>query len=291
MDEIRSSKTTTVISVETEFTTKDVAALLGVSPRRLRGFVKAELVVPNRGPRGRYIFNFRDLVLLRTIHSLTETLSTRRVGRLFRRLREELPDGDSITSVRIKLEGRDVVVRDDDGGWNPESGQLLLDLDEEQLPLPLPQTTQLNPVWHISSLGLKTADQWFRQAFDLESQDPEGAKRAYVLALELDPNHTDAHLNLGRLYHAACDLGPAEHHYRQAMACDPGQPTPAFNLGVVLEDQRRGEEALCAYERAIAANPRYHDAHHNLARLAEQLGRPQLAMRHLRILRQLSRNG
>jgi tetratricopeptide (TPR) repeat protein len=68
--------------------------------------------------------------------------------------------------------------------------------------------------------------------------------------------------------------------------CEP-DPTLFFNLGVVLEDASRNEEAVAAYQQALAEDPDFGDAHYNLARLYESLGKPQHAIRHLGIYRRL----
>ena len=81
----------------------------------------------------------------------------------------------------------------------------------------------------------------------------------------------------------------AEAHYRQALAIRPQDPTASFNLGVALEDQGRHAEALDAYQRAIATDGRNADAHYNAARLYDLLGDYGAALRHLRICRDLAR--
>ena len=100
----------------------------------------------------------------------------------------------------------------------------------------------------------------------------EDARDAYERALHLDPNHTDAHINLGRLLHEMRAPAAAEKHYRAALAMDPHHPIAAFNLGVALEDLGRTADAIDAYERAIAVDPQNADAHYNLAGLYEKRG-------------------
>jgi tetratricopeptide (TPR) repeat protein len=68
--------------------------------------------------------------------------------------------------------------------------------------------------------------------------------------------------------------------------CEP-DPTLFFNLGVLLEDASRNEAAIEAYHQALAEDPDLSDAHYNLARLYEALGKPQHAIRHLGIYRRL----
>jgi tetratricopeptide (TPR) repeat protein len=54
-----------------------------------------------------------------------------------------------------------------------------------------------------------------------------------------------------------------------------------------LEDSSRYDEAIEAYQQALAADPDFADAHYNLARLYEVVGKPQHAIRHLGEYRRL----
>jgi tetratricopeptide (TPR) repeat protein len=76
-------------------------------------------------------------------------------------------------------------------------------------------------------------------------------------------------------------------HYRAALSIRPSDATAAFNAGVALEDLGANADAIIAYRRAIESDPRNPDAHYNLARLLEQSGKPDLAVRHLLLYRQL----
>jgi tetratricopeptide (TPR) repeat protein len=133
-----------------------------------------------------------------------------------------------------------------------------------------------------------TAGQWFDQACELEAESRAEAIQAYHRALDLDPGMTDAHVNLGRLYHDGRDPARAEAHYRAAILSAAQDPLPWFNLGVLLEDLGRIPEAVEAYERAIGLDPEHGDAHYNLALLLENLGRKGAALKHLMKARRLS---
>jgi tetratricopeptide (TPR) repeat protein len=132
------------------------------------------------------------------------------------------------------------------------------------------------------------ADGWYDRGLGLEAGAPEAAREAYRKALELDAEHLDALVNLGRLEHEAGALESAERMYRRALVLAPGDVTAAFNLGVALEDQGKTEAAVTAYRRALAADPGCADAHYNLSRLYERLGRTAAAIRHLSAYRRLT---
>jgi tetratricopeptide (TPR) repeat protein len=58
---------------------------------------------------------------------------------------------------------------------------------------------------------------------------------------------------------------------------------------VLLEDMGRKSGALDAYRSAAASDPGFADCHYNLALLAEELGKPQDAIRHMAQYRRLTR--
>jgi tetratricopeptide (TPR) repeat protein len=88
--------------------------------------------------------------------------------------------------------------------------------------------------------------------------------------------------------HESGDLPFAEEHYRAALALRPGDATAQFNLGVVLEDRGRFDEALAMYEATVITVPNHADAHFNAARLYDRGGNYEAALRHLRTYKSLT---
>ena len=77
-------------------------------------------------------------------------------------------------------------------------------------------------------------------------------------------------------------LGGDREQYRAALAVRPESVPAAFNLGVVLEDLNRSDEAVGVYERLVKRERGVADAHFNLARLYERSGRKIASLRHLK---------
>lgn len=273
------------------YTTEQVAALLGLSLSQLRGYVRAGVIEPARGPAGELRFTFQDLVFLRVVKELSGArIPPRRMRQALRSLRDRLPDDRPLSGVRLSAEGRELLVREADRLWSPESGQYVFDFAEWEAgsePVPLPAREpegEGEPRVEVEA----TAEGWYVLGSELESRDPEEARKAYGRALAIDPKYADAHVNLGCLEHEAGRLAQAERHYRAALDSRPADATAAFNLGVVLEDRGRLDEARAAYELSLEADPRCADTHYNLARLHDRLGDRAAALRHLRIYRKLS---
>jgi tetratricopeptide (TPR) repeat protein len=277
------------------YTTQDVARMIGVSAGRLRAYLRAGVLSPEKGTRGELRFSFQDLLLLRTAEGLVgPRVSPQRVRQALKRLRARLPGERPLTGVQLDTDGPEVVVREDGARWHVESGQVLLTFDEaapaEAPVATLPARTippAAPPV--RSDVAPLSIDEVYTIGCDLDEADPEHAAASYEEVLKRSPQHADAHINLGRLLHERGDLTGAETHYRAALQARPFDPTAHFNLGVALEDLGRHNDALEAYQNAIAADARNADAHYNAARLYDLLGDYSAALRHLRICRELAR--
>jgi tetratricopeptide (TPR) repeat protein len=304
--------------------------MLGLSPARLRAYVKAGLLCPQRGQAGELRFSFQDLLLLRTAEGLvTERLPPRRVRDALRKLRQRVPTEQPLTGMQLDSNGADVVVRDGETSWRADSGQGFLTfertaatiIDNEAIPIgslqalataasttahrpsnpnsrnapDAPGTPSIDEAFRIFSGGQTidpaaqpTADDFYQLGCSLEDGAPEAARVAYQNVLAIDPDHGDAHVNLGRLMHESGDLEFAEEHYRAALLLRPNDATAFFNLGVVLEDRGRPEAAVETYEAALRVDPAHADAHFNAARLHDMAGRYEAALRHLRAYRNLT---
>ena len=276
------------------YAAQDVARLLGLNPSQVLAFARGGVLQPDRGARGELRFSFPDLVLLRAAKGLAEArIPPRRITSALRRLRQQLPAGRPLSAVRITAVGDRIVVQDGATSWNPESGQLLLDFTVSELAsraAPLARrAAQAAREAEGSSDAALTADEWYDLGFDLEAVDVAEARDAYRRALELDPHHADAHVNLGRLMQEGGDARQAVLHYTLALQTNPRHALAWYNLGIALEDLERRSDAIKAYESATLAEPALADAWFNLSRAYEAAGKKAAALRSLSKYRVLVR--
>ncbi len=75
-------------------------------------------------------------------------------------------------------------------------------------------------------------------------------------AIAADPTFLDAYINLGSLLHEAGRLAQAERVYRDASQACGNDPALLYNLGVLLDDLNRKNEAMETYETALRGRSR-----------------------------------
>jgi tetratricopeptide (TPR) repeat protein len=275
------------------YSVREVCAVLAISVARLRSYLRSGLVAPIRDERGQIRLSFQDLVFLRKAEGLVaQRIPPRRVHVALRALAGRFTDGSTVASLRLLGEGQEVVV--DDGGirWQASSGQTLFDFDNHSATDAGASVTPLTPKTsaHEPPPGTQlTVNEMYIRACALETTSAEEAQAAYRRILDREPTFADAHVNLGRILHEAGDVYAALVHYRAALSIRPHDATAAFNIGVALEDLGASIDAITAYRQAIETDARNPDAHYNLARLLEQSGKPDLAVRHLLLYRQLTK--
>ena len=265
------------------YSTRDVAELLEIPSEVVRDIARAGILEPARTPGNHYRFDFQDIIILRTAKELLQSgVKRAQVNRALFRLKAKLPSNRPLTSMRVSGDSGAVVIQEDDQVFNPDSGQMhfnfaVADLAGTVAPLARQAAEAAEQSDQL------TSDDWFDLGVDLEAVSPEDAPAAYLRALELDPNHSDAHVNIGRLLQEAGDSKAAEEHYHQALSAEPDNVLAAFNLGTLFEDMGRIDDAIQAYKQASNLA----DAHYNLSRLYELVGEHAQALKHLKTYRSL----
>jgi DNA end-binding protein Ku len=282
----RARKKVTKPGVESAYTLRRVQEMLGISRAVVTGLVGAGFVSPTRGVRNEYRFTFQDLMLLRTAYGLQQAqIPPRKILSSLRKLRATLPAELPLTGIRVTAVGADVAVRDRQGSWAADTGQLLMDFEVAPVDgsvaffQPSPATT--------STSGDPAA--WLARGAELEATDPAQAEAAYREALRVAPDYVDAYLNLGALLCEQARCKEAVSLYDDAMKRCPPTALLFFNHAVAQEDAGDLQAALRSYEHCLRMEPQLADAHYNLGILQERLGDAHGALRHFNTYRRLTR--
>lgn len=292
----------------TTYTLREIQAMLGISRSAISSLMAAGFVSPGRGRRREYRFTFQDVVILRTAHGLREAqIPGRKILRSLRRLRETLPAELPLSGLRITAEGNELAVRTGDTRWDVDSGQLLLDFEVRpsgssvnllsKAPAAPGETTASGPptgkggaAAGESASAVQDSAAWFEHGARLEGSDPPAAEAAYRKAIAYAPASADAYLNLGCLLCDARRGEEAAELYREALQHCPDEALLHFNLAIALEDQGKPAEALGRYEKCLELSPDFSDAHYNAALLCERLGHASKAIQHFSAVRRLQKS-
>lgn len=273
-----------------EFDSKDLKRLFGLPASQVRSLIKAGHINPLK-KAGRLSYSFQDLIVLRTLGSLRAAkIPTQKINRTLREIRESLPGELPLSGLSIVAVGDRIVVREGQSLRESDTGQYTLALefiDQGGELLMIDKRTEVRARAAEEAAGSASSDATqddFERALVLEESDAEAAIAVYRKCLEADAKRMEARLNLGRLLHEKGRLDEAEAVYRGS---NSAEPLLSFNLAVLLEDRDRVGEAMAVYRHAIALDPGLADAHFNLARLYEQAGNARDALRHLLAYRRL----
>jgi len=271
--------------------------LLGLSRHAIGQFIALGLVTPLR-PSGRaYRFSFRDLVVLRAAHELQRAqVPVRQLLRSLRRLRERLPAEAPLHGLRITAVGDRVTVREGGAQWEADTGQALLDFTVGGTPAALQFVARGSADGPAASddesAAAAHAEDDAQARFDaaetLEESDPAAAEAAYRALIAKVPAHVNAYLNLGFMLCEAGRCDEAATLYDAALAHVSDDALLHYNRAVALEALGRRREALAAYRECLRLAPALADAHQNAALLYAEEGDKKMAIRHFSAFRRLS---
>ncbi len=113
---------------------------------------------------------------------------------------------------------------------------------------------------------------WNLLGASLQMQGKDGLA-ALQNATKFLPNDADAHSNLGNVLGDLGRLDEAEACYRRALRIDPHNANVLSNLGITLGDLGRLDEAEACYRRALKIKPAIAEVHINLGKILGDSGR------------------
>lgn len=267
------------------YSTNEVSELVQLPPDIIREYARSGLLDPLHSKGEHYHFSFQDIIILRTAKELNESgVKKSHLSKVLLKLKEELPSHRSLTSLSIRSEGGQIYIRDNNELYEAESGQALFDFSISEIAGEVALLSR--KAFHEAEVSdhLVCSDDWFDLGVDLEAVSPADAPAAYLKAIEIDPDHSDAYTNLGRLAQEASDHELAEKYYKRAISIEPQNVLAAFNLGTLMEDVGNISGAIEAYIMAGS----FADSHYNLARLYELKGNHSMAAKHLQTYKKMT---
>ncbi|HHZ92484.1 TPA: tetratricopeptide repeat protein, partial [Candidatus Poribacteria bacterium] len=106
-----------------------------------------------------------------------------------------------------------------------------------------------------------------------EKGELEESIEAYHKAIEINPNDSRIHYNLGAAQKKQGKLDNAIQTYHQAIEINPDDAEIYNSLGTTLQKQEKLDQAIQVYHRALEINSNYSEASYNLGLALQQQGK------------------
>jgi tetratricopeptide (TPR) repeat protein len=258
----------------------DVLRILRITGQQLAQWQRAGLIAPGDA------FSFFDLLQIKKIRDLRDLRVRPNVIRQSLAAMQKQVAGmeNPLVEASTFSANSRVVFRHEGRAVEPIAGQFVLDFAPEQRVVPAKVRT--------IPTAQSAADFFVRGvALEEHAETLDEAIESYQKALELEPGHAAAHINLGTIFYNRHEFARAEEHYRKATELDPRYALAHFDLGNVLDETGRIAAAIESYKTALMLAPTYADAHYNLALAYEKIRHPRKALRHWRAYLRLDRTG
>ncbi len=143
----------------------------------------------------------------------------------------------------------------------------------------------LRTAFYLHLVGKTPDDPWVHYELANLFRDSgrrDDAVREYRRAIDLDPSHSAALVNLGTVLHEGGQRVVAVTYYRRALAAEPDFVPAHFNLGNALRANGQNDEAIRHYREAVRLEPSLGAAHNNLGEIMASRGQLTLALQHFR---------
>jgi DNA-binding transcriptional MerR regulator len=264
------------------YTVGDVARICGVSRRRVRYWERTSLISSTPETAEQPAFDFRDLVSVRSIVGLLERgVPLRRIRLGADVLRERCPERDPLAGLRTWGDAPRLLLHHD-GSWMETDGQLVLDFVCGAGVAAAP--VQALAPRRSGEESFHAARDWFVRGSELDGEREtwNEAAECYRRAIALDPTFADAHCNLGSLLFNRGRRDDARRHFERTVELAPRHVEGHLNLGTLCEEDGADERALWHYRQALESDPRFPDIHVSIALIYEKLELNRTARVHWR---------
>jgi len=253
----------------------DLLRILRLTARQLASWEKAGLVAAAEG------YSFFDLLQIKKVRDLcAKKVRPAVIRQSLEAMQKQVAGMENPLLEAGSFSHRHrVTFRHEGKLLEPIAGQFVFDFSAEQKGISRTPVMPLRPDPADPDVA-----ELFSRGIALE-EDPHTQAEAiatYLKVIEREPTHAAAHINIGTLYYNRQDYTLAEKHYRAAIASDSRYALAYFDLGNVLDETGRVQDAVQTYKTALQLAPTYADAHYNLALAFEKIKQPRNALPHWR---------
>ena len=269
------------------FTTAQLSRILEVPAPEIRSWMRRKLIRPAKVARRLAWFDFREVAMARTLHTLTSAgISATRIGRSIRELAQWLPDAQGthaeamLTQLETSAHSPILSVRLRDGRLADPAGQLLLDFHREAAAVS-PVAGAIRPFTKRPAAERQSAAGGRPRPAVAPVRESELLRDlAAVLGMAADgtPVPEDPPAG-GAEAEVEAEAGRVLDFSVAAQAWAGAGPDELFRQGVRAEDAGQWQLARHLYERALAAGEPEPETCFNLGNVLYELDRKRAAAR------------
>ena len=121
------------------------------------------------------------------------------------------------------------------------------------------------------------------------SGDLEESIVVYQKAVAIEPNSAEIHNDLGNVFRLQGQLDNAVISIQNSISIQPNCPA-FYNLGLIMQEWEKIDEAIVYYKQAIAINPNFVQAHNNLGNIYQELDKLDEALEYYQSAIQINPN-
>lgn len=253
-----------------------LAELVEAPLAAIRRWERRELLQPTSHVNRLAFYDFEEARVAQQLSDLLKALgSLAAVDSLVDRLAEAFPESSRpIADFPLVIEGGEVLLRSGDR-LSETSGQRRLDFEADEEQEEAPPVLQLPEVRFHEPVTLRE-----RAWLHAEEGRITDAIESWRLALLESPPSADDHFVLAEWLYAAGQTAASRERYYAALELDPDHLEARVNLGCVFADLGEYELAAASIQGAIDQHESYPDAHFHLARVFHLQGQVEVARPH-----------
>ncbi|HMO15940.1 MAG TPA: MerR family transcriptional regulator [Pirellulaceae bacterium] len=267
------------------YTPMMLSQLLGVKVAAIRRWHRLGLIIAAREVNRLPYFDFQEIAVARQLARLVGAgISVGQIQQKLRRLAHVFPSAERpLAQLSVLVEGKEILFRRDNGLVEP-GGQRRFDFDlfeENDDLVAKKQTIEFAPRSPKYAADLHSFEDWINLAIESEdNSELDAALHAYRNALlQFGPN-PEICFRMGELLSLLNEPAAARERYFMAIELDTSYVEARANLGCVLVELGRFEEAIGMFKKTLDFHEDYPDVHFHLARLSDDLGNTVEALKY-----------
>lgn len=271
--------------VRRHYTPAMLSQMLDVPVTVIRGWERCGLIRPVKQVMRLAYFDFREVSSARRLHELLKSgVARRQITESLKHLKHWLGGTERpLAQLELLADDGELVYRDETGPVDPKSGQRLFDFDspadaaaDQGVPASVAMARE-----ESETQARWSAEDWLRLANKhLEENRLGDAVEAFRLCLLDWPDHAEIHFQLADTLFRLDNLDGALERYHMAVELEKNYLEAWTQLGCVYSAREEWGPAMHAYRIALDLHPDYPDAHWHLAQALEGQGNKVAAREH-----------